>query len=250
MTARIALYPDPLLAEILTASTFPDQIQPTASWAHQHRYLAGDELAQAIAMDRLPYDPSVLGLVPFPMVLDMMAMDLAWTQQLGSAVLADRPSVMDAVQRMRQRAWDAGYLRDTPQQRVLRNPGGWIEIQPVQPGYYYVPYYNPAVVFVRPARGVVFGLGISFGPRIYIGAAFAPFGWRGPGLDWRARAIVIDNHPWQRTWVNRQQYVHPYATPMARPAGPRVESHEREIQRREGPAPRERERGREHERER
>ncbi len=233
LVSRIALYPDPLLAEVLTASTYPDQISPAAMWADQHRYLYGDQLAAAIAADRLSWDPSVLALLPFPSVLDMMARDMGWTTQLGSAVLAQRPDVMDAVQRMRQQAYEYGYLRDTPQQRVIYAGPGNIQIVPVQPGYYYVPVYNPAVVFVRPRPGIVVGGAITFGPRIFIGAAFGPYGWAGPGVDWRAHTVIIDRRPWERTWVNRERYVHPYVAPRPRYEGPRVERHEREI--RQGP---------------
>jgi hypothetical protein len=229
LVGRIALYPDPLLAHVLTASTYPDQIQPAAEWADAHRYLSGDALARAIYDDHLPWDPSVLAIVPFPGVLDMMARDPGWTQQLGSAVLSQRPAVMDAIQRMRQRAADYGYLQSTPQERVVMAGPGNIEIVPVDPTYLYVPVYNPAVVFVRPARGVFVGSVISFGPRIFVGAAFAPYGWAGSRLDWRARTVIIDHRPWERTWTSREHYVHPYAAPPPRVAGPRVEHHEREV---------------------
>jgi len=229
MVSRIALYPDPLLAEILTASTYPDQIPQAAGWADQHRYLYGDALARAIADDRLPWDPSVMALIPFPQVLDMMARDQGWTQQLGSAVLAQRPEVMDAIQRMRQRAMDYGYLRSTPQARVVMNGPGLIEIVPVETGYYYVPVYNPAVVFVRPVRGVFVGGALSFGPRVFVGGSFAPYGWAGPGFDWRSHAVLIDRRPWERTWVNRDRYAHPYIAPPIRHEAPRVERHEREF---------------------
>jgi hypothetical protein len=229
LVSRIALYPDSLLAEVLTASTFPDQIPPAAGWANQHRYLYGDQLARAMSDDRLPWDPSVLALIPFPAVLDTMARDMGWTQQLGSAVLAQRPEVMDAVQRMRQRAYDYGYLRDNPQDRVIVAGPGNIQIVPVQTGYYYVPVYNPAVVFVRPRPGFFVGGAIAFGPRIAIGGSFGSFGWAGPGLDWRAHTVIIDHRPWQRTWVNRQQYVHPYVAPRPHYQGPPVEHHEREV---------------------
>jgi hypothetical protein len=233
LVSRIALYPDPLLAQVLTASTYPDEIQPAAGWADAHRYLNGDALARAIAEDRLPWQPSVIALLPFPQVLDLMAGDMVWTQQLGSAVLAQRPEVMDAVQRMRQRAMDYGYLRSGPQERVIVEGPGLIQIVPVDPGYYYVPVYNPAVVFFRPARGVSFG--ISFGPRVFIGASFAPWGWSHPFLDWRSHAVIIDNHPWVRGWDNRARYTHSYAAPPPRYEGPRVERHQehREPQREE-----------------
>src|ERR1700676_4336354 len=111
LVSRIALYPDALLSQILAAATFPDQIPDAARWADQHHYLTGDALANAIAGDRLPWDPSVQALLPFPSVLDMMASDMGWTSELGNAFLAQEPDVMDAVQRERHRAYDYGYLR-------------------------------------------------------------------------------------------------------------------------------------------
>jgi hypothetical protein len=230
MVSRIALYPDPLLAQVLTAATFPDQVPQAASWAMAHQYLTGDQLARAINDDRLPWDPSVLGLLPFPSVLDTMARDQQWTQNLGAAVLADRGGVMDAVQRMRQRAYDYGYLQNTPQERVVREGPGYIQIMPVESGYYYVPTYDPRVVFYRPRRGAF--LGINFGPRVFVGASFAPWGWRNPGFDWRAHNVIIDNRPWDRRWQNRTVYAHPYAAPIRRPErieSRPVERHEREV---------------------
>src|SRR5580693_10365545 len=99
LVQRVALYPDPLLAQVLSAATFPDQIGDAAKWADQHHYLTGDALAQAITGDQLPWDPSVQALLPFPSVLDMMASDMNWTSQLGNAFLAQHQEVMDAVQR-------------------------------------------------------------------------------------------------------------------------------------------------------
>jgi hypothetical protein len=81
LVSRSALYPDPLLTQILTASTFPDQIPEAADWADEHHYLTGPELAEAIEADHLSWDPSVLALLPFPSVLDMMASDMAWTTE-------------------------------------------------------------------------------------------------------------------------------------------------------------------------
>jgi hypothetical protein len=111
LVARIALYPDPLLAQVLTASTYSNQICEAATWADQHSYLKGDALAHAIQDDHLPWDASVLALLPFPSVLDMMARDPAWTEQLGNAVLTQHPELMDAVQRMRRKARNYGYLK-------------------------------------------------------------------------------------------------------------------------------------------
>ncbi|MCC6342538.1 MAG: DUF3300 domain-containing protein [Bryobacterales bacterium] len=229
LVGRIALYPDPLLAHVLTAATYGDQIPGAASWASGHRYLSGEALARAITDDRLPWDYSVQALLPFPNVLDMMAGDMGWTQQLGNAVLADRAGVMDAVQRMRRQALDNGYLKSSPEERVVVDNYGQIQILAAQEGYYYVPVYDPRVVYARPRPGIRIGIGITFGPRIFLGAAFAPYGWAGPGFDWRAHTVIIDRRPWERTWANRARYQHRYAAPPPRPAGPRVERHEREV---------------------
>lgn len=225
LVQRIALDPDPLLAQIMTASTFWDQIPPAAGWANQHAFLHGPQLAQAIQEDQLPWDPSVLALLPMPQVLNMMAGDPGWTQSLGNAVLTQSPAVMDAVQRMRQQALSYGYLRNGPYVRVVDEPGN-IQILPVNPEFMYVPVYNPAVVFVRPRPGFMVGGAISFGPGITLGAAFAPFGWANPFLGWREHSIVINNRPWVRTWQNRAVYVHPYEGWHRPPAGHVVERHE------------------------
>ncbi len=224
LVQRIALYPDPLLAQILTASTFWYQIADAAGWANQHAYLRGDALAQAIQADNLPWDPSVLALLPFPSVLDMMARDPQWTGNLGNAVLNQRPDVMDAVQRERRIARDYGYLTTSPYYDVV-DSGGYLEIQPLNPAYYYVPVYDPAVVFFAPRPGFVVAGAIHFGPAIVIGPSFGVFGWFGAGFGWGTHAIFIDHRPWVRTFANRGVYVHPYGRPIARPVGPRIESH-------------------------
>lgn len=226
LVSRIALYPDGLLAQILTASTFSNQLPDAAGWANQHAYLHGDDVARAAQGDNLPFDPSVLGLLAFPQVLGMMASDMGWTQQLGNAVLEQRGDVMDAVQRMRQQAYNYGYLRSNQYEVVRPIGAGDIEIAPVAPGAYYVPYYDPLVVYARPRPGFYAGTAIRFGPAITIGAAFAPFGWGGVGFGWREHTILVDNRPWARTWVNRGAYVHPYAVPYRRVDGPRVEHHD------------------------
>src|SRR5438270_6912539 len=87
LVSRIALYPDPLLAQVLAASTYSNQIPDATRWADQHHYMSGQALADAIATDQLPWDPSVQALLPFPSVLEMMASDMNWTTQLGDAFL-------------------------------------------------------------------------------------------------------------------------------------------------------------------
>ena len=223
LVQRIALYPDPLLAQILAAATFPDQIPDAARWSDQHHYLTGPALAQAITADQLPWDPSVQALLPFPSVLGMMASDMAWTQELGNAFLSQQPDVMDAVQRERHKAWDYGYLRTNPQ--IVVNGGPYIEILPANPAFIVVPYYNPLVVFAPPRPGFFIGGAISFGYGINIGVAFRPWGWGLNRFAWNNHVVFINNARWDRTWVNRRVYVHPYE--VRRYEGPRPpERHE------------------------
>ena len=223
LVAPIALYPDPLLAQVLAASTYWNQISEAAAWADQHSYLKGDALARAIQEDHLPWEPSILALLPFPSVLDMLARNLTWTEQLGTAVLTQPADVMDAIQRMRRKAQEYGYLQSNPFINVLSG-GDNIELIPANPSVIYLPEYDPIVVFSPPARGVVIGGALRFGPAIRVGA-FVPFGWVGPpSFVWPRRTILIDGRPWARTWVNRGVYVHPYAAP--RIVGPRVEHHQ------------------------
>ncbi len=251
LTTRIALYPDPLIAQILAAAGFPDQIGPAAMWSDQHHYLTGQALANAITADQLPWDPSVQALLPFPSVLDMMASDMNWTTQVGNAFLVQQPEVMDAIQRNRAKARDFGYLRSNGQ-IVVGGSGPYITIMPVNPGMLYIPYYDPAVVFFPPRPGFVLSAGIGFRFGVSIGGFFAPWGW-GPGVfgrfDWGAHAVFNNNHPWGRTWANRAVYVHPYegvrrfAPDARRPAeGHRLEprsQQEREAPRNGRAAPRE-----------
>src|SRR5258708_14917434 len=94
MVSRIALYPDPLLAQVLAAATYPGEVPEAARWADQHHYLNGDALARVIAEDRLPWDPSVQALIPFPAVLAMLARDPGWTNALGNAFLSQPDHVL------------------------------------------------------------------------------------------------------------------------------------------------------------
>jgi hypothetical protein len=210
LVSRIALYPDPLLAQVLAAATYSDQIPDAAKWADEHHYLTGDDLAKAITGDQLSYDPSVQALLPFPSVLDTMASDLDWTQSLGNAFLAQRQDVMDAVQRMRQKAKDFGYLKSNDQIAVNAD-GSYIDIEPVNPGFICVPAYDPLVVFWPPRPGFFVGGAIGFGFGINIGVAFRPWGWGFARFDWRGHGVFINNAPWGRTWANRRIYAHPYA---------------------------------------
>jgi len=235
LVSRIALYPDPLLAQIMAGATYPDQIPDAARWADQHHYLTGDALARAISDDHLPWDPSVQALLPFPSVLDMMASDMTWTTDLGNAFLANNAAVMDAVQRMRRQSYNYGYLR-TNGQIVVRN-GPFIEILPANPAFMVVPFYDPLIVFAAPRSGFFIGGAIRFNFGVTLGLAFRPWGWGYNSFAWGNHAVIINNRPWERTWVNRGGYVHPYEVPRYQP-GPaaRPESHRLEER-----SPRERE---------
>src|SRR6478672_2469651 len=208
MVSRIALYPDPLLAQTLAAATFPDQIPDASYWADEHHGLTGNELAAEIEDDQLPWDPSVQALLPFPAVLHMMASDMSWTTDLGDAFLGQQQEVMYAVQRMRQRARDYGYLRTGPQ--IIVGGGPYITIMPARVDYVVVPYYDPVVVYERPRPGFFIGGAIGFRFGVVLGASYRPWGWGYNRIAWDRRVVFINNAPWQRTWVNRHEYHHPY----------------------------------------
>ena len=208
MVSRIALYPDPLLAQTLAAATFPDQISDASYWADEHRGMTGNELADSIQADQLPWDPSVQALLPFPAVLHMMATDMNWTTDLGNAFLSQQQDVMFAVQRMRQRARDYGYLRTGPQ--IVVSGGPYITILPARVDYVVVPTYDPVVVYERPRPGFFIGAAIGFRFGVVLGASYRPWGWGYNRIAWDRRVVFINNAPWQRTWVNRHEYHHPY----------------------------------------
>ncbi len=208
LVSRIALYPDPLLAQVLAAATFPDQIADAASFADANRNLTGPDLADAMTAANLPFDPSVQALIPFPTVLDMMASDMNWTSDLGNAVLAERSDVMDAVQQMRHTAANYGYLNSNAQERVVPQEGA-IEILPANPNYVYVPVYDPYIVYAAPRPGFFVAGAIRFPFGFGVGTAFGGWGWGG-GFYWPSHTVMVHNEVWGRTWVNRGVYVHNY----------------------------------------
>jgi hypothetical protein len=200
LLAPIALYPDPLLTQILTAATYPLEVVEAVRWVQDPRNakLKGDELASAL--QTLDWDPSVKSLVPFPQVLKMMDSQLEWTQKLGDAFLAQPSDVMDAVQRLRKEAQSAGKLVTTPQETVTTEQEA-IVIEPASPEIAYVPCYNPAIVYgvwPYPAYppyyyafpecypGIVFGFGIAIVEPLW--------GWE--WWEWRHHRIHRDHHKW------------------------------------------------------
>ena len=145
LVAPIALYPDALVAQILTGSTFPDQIAVADNWLQTNKALTGTALAQAV--DKQTWDPSVKALTQFPTVLDKMAQSLAWTSSLGEAYHNQQADVMTAIQTLRAQAQKAGNLKSGSQITVVQQSPQTIVIQPTNPQIVYVPEYNPAIVY-------------------------------------------------------------------------------------------------------
>ena len=147
LVAPIALYPDSLVAQILAASTFPEQVVEADRWVQAHPDLKGDDLGKAV--DQQPWDPSVKALTAFPSVLGNMDKNLSWASSLGDAYYNQQQEVMDAVQVMRRRAQEAGNLKTTPQQTVTEQ-GSETTIAPASPDIVYVPAYDPWSVYGGP----------------------------------------------------------------------------------------------------
>lgn len=221
---RIALYPDPLLAQVLTAVTFSDQLSDAARWADQQRDLKGEPLALAMQRRRLPWDPTVQSLLPFPTVLDMMAAVKDWSTKLGDAFLVQQENVLTAIQTERAKAQRFGYLASNKHIAVPKLP--FIAILPINPAQIPVPAYDPSIVFSAPQPGGVardairFDVDVAVGGFVpagfsaakfqVIGGYFQAWGWGLGGIDWAAHTVVINSAPWRRTWANRGQYVQRY----------------------------------------
>jgi uncharacterized membrane protein YgcG len=217
LVAPIALYPDSLVAQILAASTFPEQVVEADRWVQAHPDLKGDALGQAV--DQQPWDPSVKALTAFPSVLGNMDKNLSWTSSLGDAYYNQQQDVMDAVQVMRRRAEEAGNLKTTPQQTVTTQ-GSTVIIQPASPDIVYVPAYDPWAVYGGPIMawpgwypypGIWFGGPyLSFGVGFGIGW-FGGFGWGWPhwGFDWHNRYAIYNHNRYysqSRTFYNRSNF--------------------------------------------
>ena len=183
LLAPVALYPDALLAQVLIASTYPLEVVALHRWLEARAQLSGDALEQAVGAQ--PWDASVKALAPFRSVVAMMNGELDWMQRLGNAFLERQAEVMDAVQRLRRKAREAGSLADNARERVIVE-SGTIVIEPADPQVVYVPVYDPLVVYGPwwwPAYppyawatayfgpwdyvygGIYFGFGYPIGPR-------------------------------------------------------------------------------------
>jgi len=214
LVAPIALYPDSLVAQILAASTFPEQVVEADRWVQANPDLKGDALGQAV--DQQPWDPSVKALAAFPAVLGNMDKNLSWASSLGDAYYNQQQDVMDAVQVMRRRAQEAGNLKTTPQQTVATQDSN-ISIEPASPDEVYIPAYNPWLVYGGPVMawpgwypypGIWFG-----GPYLNFGLGFGigwfggfGWGWGHWGFDWHNRYPMYNHgryYSGSRTFYNR-----------------------------------------------
>ena len=218
LVAPIALYPDPMLAQVLAASTYPLEIIQLKQWLERHPTLKDKALADAVM--KQPWDPSVQALAGLPDLVKRLADDIQWTADLGNAFLAQQSDVMDAVQRMRKKAQDRGTLKSTEQVKVetqVVETKEVVIIEQANPQIVYVPSYNPVVVWGPPfypyypyppiyypppgyyAAGVAVAWGAGFAMGAFWGGGWGwHCGWGGNDID-----IDINNNFNRNTNINR-----------------------------------------------
>jgi uncharacterized protein DUF3300 len=198
LVAPIALYPDALVAQILGAATYPDQVEAADAFLKANANLTGEPLQQA-AQDE-EWDPAVMALLQFPSVLEKLAQNLGWTSALGDVSANQQADVLAAIQRMRAKAYDAGNLKSGQQIKVVKESPDIIVIQPANPQVVYVPAYNPTVIYGSPmvtpgysASTVATTAVISFGVGIAVGAMISSsscgwgyYGWR---MNWAGQMV-------------------------------------------------------------
>ena len=216
VVAPIALYPDPLLAQVLAASTYPLEIVQLQQWLDQHKDLKDQALIDAVQKEN--WDPSVQSLAVLPDVVKFLAGDIKWTTDLGNAFLAQQSDVMEAVQRMRAKAQKSGNLKSNEQMKVETKTvekETVVVIEQADPQVVYVPSYNPTVVYgpapypypaiaYPPPGAYVAGAMISFGVGIAVGAAFHG-GW-GYNCGWGGAPQQHRHHqPQQQLRQNQQR---------------------------------------------
>jgi hypothetical protein len=210
LVAPIALYPDALVAQVLSAATFPDQVVLAENWQLENKGLTGQALATQV--DQQPWDPSVKALTQFPSVLDNMAKNISWTSQLGEVYHYQPKDVMAAVQVLRAKAKAEGNLKSGSQMTVVQQAPDTIVIQPTNPQVVYVPQFNPTVVYGTtyvvpgytvvsgyPAGGVAAASVLSFGAGIAVGALMAggsSWGWSSWNVNWHGGYVGYGAHPY------------------------------------------------------
>jgi hypothetical protein len=218
LLASIALYPDDLVAQVLSASTYPIEVVQAARFAKEKKDLKGEQL-MAAAKDK-DWDPSVKAMLEFPDVLKMMDEKLDWTTKVGDAFLSQQRDVMDSIQRLRGKANEAGNLKTTKEQKVIvEEQTQTIIIQPANPQVVYVPTYNPTVVYgawpypayppypVHPPGYVATSV-FSFAAGVAVGAAWG--GWGGWHSNWHGGDVDINvnryNNFTKNNYANANRY--------------------------------------------
>jgi hypothetical protein len=211
LVAPIALYPDPLLAQALAASTYPLELMQLKQWLDKHKDLKDKALTEAV--QKQPWDASVQAMAALPDAVQRLTEDIGWTTDLGNAFLAQQSDVMDAVQRMRAKAKDTGNLKSNEQMKVetkvIENKSV-VVIEQSNPQVVYVPSYNPTVIYGAPAYPYppisypppgyyAAGMAISFGVGMAIGAAWGGGGW-GYNSNWGGNNNININR--NNTFVN------------------------------------------------
>ncbi len=199
LVAPVALYPDALLAQVLSAATFPDQIVLAYEWLQNHKGLTGDKLAKQV--NKEPWDPSIKALTQFSSVIDNMNKNLAWTSELGEAYINQPKDVMAAVQVLRAKAKAAGNLKSGSEIKVVQQSPDVIVIEPANPQVVYVPTYSPTVIYGTPyttpgyssgdvaaAAIIGFGAGIAIGSMIH-STYYYPWGWSAWSCSWHGGAV-------------------------------------------------------------
>jgi Protein of unknown function (DUF3300) len=218
LVAPIALYPDGLVAQVLAAASYPDQVVEAETWLGKHKKYTGEKLAKEV--NKQHWDNSVKALTQFPAVLANMNQNLAWTSELGDAYVNQQQAVTQAIQGMRQKAKQAGNLKTTPQENVTTQ-GQTIVIQPAAPDVVYVPQYDPWLAYGYPLAafpgwypypglfwdGPGIGFGLGFGIGLFAGFGW---GWHNWGYDWHGGGRVVYNHntyiSHSRSIVNRNNF--------------------------------------------
>src|SRR5271155_5585216 len=202
LLAPVALYPDALLMQVLAASVNTQEVLDGGNWLLQNKSLEGDQLDSAAKA--AGFGPAMMALFHFPQVVDMMCSEIDWTKQLGEAFTASQSAVLDAVQRLRLQAKQAGNLQTTPKQTVVAQQAGTqqvIVIQPTNPQIIYVPQYNPVQVYVapppsQPATGVIiaFGVGMAVGAMFSSNNYYYPHWGYGGGVYYRGGPWVVHHY--------------------------------------------------------
>jgi hypothetical protein len=219
LLAPIALYPDALLAQVLTSSTSPGQVTEMNKWLQQNKKLQGTELQDAA--QKKGFDASFIALALFPDVVDLLANQIDWTTEVGTAFLSDPKGVMNSVQQLRAQAQQAGNLKSSPEQSVnteTQSGQQIIVIQPANPQVVYVPVYNPQVVYYPPPPSttaviLAFGAGIAIGAAMSSNAYYPPYGWGVWGMGWHTSTVVVRGGVWVVPPHARYPYVRPIPVP-------------------------------------